>query len=266
MRAHSVPPFPRRRCAPRPEPQIESHAALLQTEPDSSRSSARASTTSQSTASHPQAQVRRLHRRQRLGQVQPGVRHALRRRPAPLRREPERVRAPVPRASSSARRSSTCAASRRPSPSSRRARRATRARRSAPSPRSTTTCACSTRASGGSTATLCGKRGQRAARRRRSSTSADRRAEGPARCSLLAPLVAHARASSASCSTSCASAASCACASTASMHRLDELPALDKKRKHDIELVVDRVTRQRSDDRSVWPKRSSSRCAKARAS
>ena len=34
---------------------------------------------------------------ERLGQVEPGVRHAVRRRPAPLRRDLQRLRAPVPR-------------------------------------------------------------------------------------------------------------------------------------------------------------------------
>ena len=46
----------------------------------------------------------RVHRALRLGQVEPGLRHHLRRRPAPLRGEPVGLRAPVPRADGEARR------------------------------------------------------------------------------------------------------------------------------------------------------------------
>ena len=53
---------------------------------------------------HPEEPARRDHGPVGIGQVEPGVRHALRRRPAPLRREPVGVRAPVPAADGQARR------------------------------------------------------------------------------------------------------------------------------------------------------------------
>ena len=46
----------------------------------------------------PQEEARGLHRGLGLGQVLPGLRHPLRRGAAPLHREPERLRPPVPRA------------------------------------------------------------------------------------------------------------------------------------------------------------------------
>ena len=49
-------------------------------------------------------QADRVHRALRLGQVEPGVRHDLRRGPAPLRRVAVVVRPPVPRADGQARR------------------------------------------------------------------------------------------------------------------------------------------------------------------
>ena len=53
---------------------------------------------------HPEEPARRHHRPVGIGQVEPGVRHALRGGPAPLRREPVGVRAPVPAADGQARR------------------------------------------------------------------------------------------------------------------------------------------------------------------
>ena len=138
----------------------------------------------------PQAPARRLHRRQRLGQVEPRLRHPLRRGPAPLRRDAERVRAAVPRPARAPERRAPARASRRRSPSSRRAPRRTRARPSARSPRSTTTSASSTRAPASSTAT--------SAARRVAAQSADEIAQrDPRACprarssTLVAPLVAH---------------------------------------------------------------------------
>ena len=46
---------------------------------------------------HPHRRDDGRDRAERLGQVEPGVRHAVRRRPAPLRRDLQRLRAPVPR-------------------------------------------------------------------------------------------------------------------------------------------------------------------------
>ncbi len=124
----------------------------------------------------PQAPARRLHRRLGLGQVVAGVRHALRRGAAPLRRVAVVVRAAVPRPDGEA---EVRAHPRAVADDRHRAEDgvvATRARRSARSPRSTTTCACSTRAPASSAATCAAARSRRA-RRPRSSTS----------CSTLPP-------------------------------------------------------------------------------
>ena len=99
-----------------------------------------------------------------IGQVEPRLRHALRRGPAPLRRVAVRLRAAVPRPDGEA----EVRAHPRPVADDRdraeeRVER-TRARRSAPSPRSTTTCACSTRAPASSSATSAAVRSARAPR------------------------------------------------------------------------------------------------------
>ena len=95
----------------------------------SSRSAARASTTSRLRPRHPARQARRDHRPVRLGQELARVRHHLRRGPAPLRRVALGLRAPVPRPDAEARR--------RPhrGPVARRSRSTRRRRRS--NPRST---------------------------------------------------------------------------------------------------------------------------------
>ena len=84
----------------------------------------------------------RLHRAVRLGQVQPRLRHDLRRGPAPLRRVAVVVRPAVPRPDGQARRRLHRGPAARRSRSTRSRPRATRARPSARSPRSTTTCGC----------------------------------------------------------------------------------------------------------------------------
>ena len=92
------------------------------------------------------------HRPVRLGQVQPGLRHHLRRGPAPLRGVPLRLRPPVPGPDGEARRG----LHRRPVPGHLHRPEGhlatTRAPPWAPSPRSTTTCACSSPASATRTA------------------------------------------------------------------------------------------------------------------
>ncbi len=94
----------------------------------------------------------RVHRAVRVGQVQPGLRHDLRRGPAPLRG----VAVARTRGSSSARwtspTSTSSRACRRRSRSTRSRPPATRGRPSARSPRSTTTSGCSTRGPAGRTA------------------------------------------------------------------------------------------------------------------
>ena len=86
------------------------------------------------------------------------------------------------------------------------------------------------------------RRGDGAVGRRDRRRAADAAGED-ARSTLLAPQGrATARASSASCSRRRARPASRACASTASSSGSRTSPALDKKKKHTIELVVDRVS------------------------
>ena len=87
-----------------------------------------------------------------LGQVQPRVRHDLRRGPAPLRRVAVGVRPAVPRPDGQARRRLHRGPVARRSRSTRSRPTATRARPSARSPRSTTTCGCSSPASASRTA------------------------------------------------------------------------------------------------------------------
>jgi hypothetical protein len=93
---------------------------------------------------HPQAPAGGDHRAVGVGQVQPGVRHAVRRGPAPLCGKPERLRAAVPAADGQARCGRDRGPVARPSASSRRPPATTRAPPWARSPRSTTTCACCT--------------------------------------------------------------------------------------------------------------------------
>ena len=104
----------------------------------------------------PRAQDDRLQRAERLGQELAGDRHALRRGPAALRREPLELRPAVPRPAAEAEGRADHAACRRPSASSRRRPARARARPSAPSPRSTTTCASSSPGSASRTARRCG--------------------------------------------------------------------------------------------------------------
>ena len=95
------------------------------------RSAARASTTSRtSTSSCPRDQLIVFTGLVRFGQVVPGVRHDLRRGPAPLRRVAVGVRPAVPRARWTSPTSTSSKGCRRRSRSTRSRRRATRARRS----------------------------------------------------------------------------------------------------------------------------------------
>ena len=118
---------------------------------------------------HPARAARRHHRALGLGQVDPRLRHALRRGAAALRRVALRLRPAVPRSRWRSPTTTPSTASRPPSRSSRRAASATRAPPSARSPRSPTTCACSSRASGMPHCFQCGReiaRADRAAGRR----------------------------------------------------------------------------------------------------
>ena len=81
---------------------------------------------------HPPPQDDGLQRAERVGQELAGDRHALRRGPAAVRREPLQLRPAVPRPACRSRRSSGSAGCRRRSASSRRRPARARARRSAP--------------------------------------------------------------------------------------------------------------------------------------
>ena len=135
----------------------------------------------------PRDKLDRLHRPVRVGQVEPRLRHDLRRGPAPLRRV---AQSPTPGSSSGRWTSPTSTSSRacrRRSRSTRSRRAATRGRPSARSPRSTTTSACCTPASACSTARTTA-RGCSARRRSRSSTASSTLPDGT-RFQVLAPVV-----------------------------------------------------------------------------
>ena len=123
----------------------------------------------------------------RLGQVQPRLRHDLRRGPAPLRRVALGVRAPVPRPDGQARRRLHRGPLARRSRSTRSPPRRTRARPSARSPRSTTTSGCSTPAPAARTARPAARRSS-GRRRSRSSTGCCTLEEGT-RFQVLAPVI-----------------------------------------------------------------------------
>ena len=129
----------------------------------------------------------RLHRALRLGQVEPGVRHHLRRGPAALRRVALGVRPAVPRPDGQARRRLHRGPLARRSRSTRSPPRRTPAPRSAPSPRSTTTSACSTPGSATPTARPAAPRSS-GRPRSRSSTGSSTLEEGQ-RFQVLAPVI-----------------------------------------------------------------------------
>ena len=193
----------------------------------------------------------RVHRAVRVGQVEPRLRHDLRRGPAPLRGVAVLLRAAVPRPDGQARRRLHRGPAARPSRSTRSRPRATRARPSARSPRSTTTCACCSPGSASRTARSAARRSP-GRRRSRSSTGCWPWTTAPgSRCSRR--WSAAARASTSTCSPSCSPRASPGPGSTATVHPLTEPPKLKKQEKHTIEVVVDRLavkaTRQAAADR-----------------
>ena len=141
---------------------------------------------------------------------------------------------------------------RRPSASTRRAPRRTRARRSAPSPRSTTTCACSSRAPAACTARSAVARSS-ARRSSRSSTRSTTLPEGT-RLMLLAPLVRGSQGRAREAAAGAKQAGFVRVRVDGELRDLDEDIKLDKKYKHTIEVVVDRlVVRQADDDGNPRP-------------
>ncbi len=148
-----------------------------------------------------------------FGQVEPRVRHDLRRGAASLRRVAELLRPTVPRADGQARRrrhrGAVAGDLDRPEVGA----AATRAPRSARSPRSTTTCACCTPASACSTARTTAPSCNARRRSRSSIASSTSTRASASRCSLRS--CAAARASTTPCSRTCPARATCAPASTA---------------------------------------------------
>ena len=183
--------------------------------------------------------ARGVHRPVGLGQVVARLRHHLCRGPAALRRIALGLCAPVP--------GDDAEAGRRPDrrPVAGHLDRAEdhlaaiRARPSARSPRSTTTCACSGRASASPIRPppACRSRARPSARW---STACWRCRRGRgSTCSRRS--CAAARASTARSWPSCRRRAFSASRSTATFYEIAEAPALDKKFKHDIDVVVDRI-------------------------
>ena len=179
------------------------------------------------------------HRAVGLGQILARLRHHLCRGPAPLCREPLGLCAPVPRADAEARRRSRSRACRRRSRSSRRPPRAIRARPSAPSPRSTTICACSSRASAFPIRRRPACRSKARPCRRWSTASwRCRKARGSM---LLAPIVRGRKGEYRKELADLQKRGFQRVKIDGKMHEIDAAPALDKKLKHDIEVVVDRI-------------------------
>ena len=130
-------------------------------------------------------------------------------------------------------------ACRRRSRSSRRRPRATRARRSAPSPRSTTTCACCSPASASPTRRRPACRSR--ARPSRRWSTASRRCRRARGSTCWRRSCAAARASTARSCRSCCKKGFQRVKVDGKLYEIAEAPALDKKYKHDIEVVVDRI-------------------------
>ncbi len=138
-----------------------------------------------------------VHRSLGLGEVVTGVRHHLRRGSAPVRGVVVRVRPTVPRADGQARRRLHRGSLARDLDRPEVRRRATRGRRSAPSPRSTTTCACSTPGSASHTARTVGGSSPARPRSRSSTASCSWKRAPGSRCSR--PWCAAARVSTRGC-------------------------------------------------------------------
>ena len=160
----------------------------------------------------------RLHRPVRLRQVEPGLRHDLRRGPASLRRVAVRLRPAVPRPDGQAgrrlHRGTVPGGVDRPEVDL----AATRARRSARSPRSTTTCGCCSPGSASRTARSAASRSP-SRPRSRSSTASWRCPRAPgSRCWPRSS--GSARASTSTCSPTCRPRATPGSGSTAWSTRL----------------------------------------------
>ncbi len=197
----------------------------------------------------PAGRADRLHRAVRVGQVEPGLRHDLRRGPAPLRRVAVGLRAPVPRPDGQARRRLHRGPVARgldrpevhlqePPFHGRHHHRGLRLPPPALRPRRP--------------AALPGLRRPRSSARPRSRSStacSASRTAAASRCSRRSS--AAARASTSSCSGSSRPTASRRVRVDGETHTLDDPPKLDKQRKHTIEVVVDRLSVKASSKRRL---------------
>ena len=179
----------------------------------------------------------------RLRQEQPGLRHPLRRGPAPLRGEPLRLRPAVPGADGEA----GPRLPRRHLPGHRHpaAERppATPARRSPPPPRSTTTCGCSSRAWAARVCDACGERGRSATP---PESAADRLLGLPdgARRPGRLPRGGGRHAARRTSSTGCRSAASAGCCGRGDGDRLEALGSPGDLGRRALLVLVDRAGRR----------------------
>ena len=183
-------------------------------------------------------------------QEQPRLRHHLCRGPAAVRREPERVRAPVPGPDGEAGRRPD----RRPvardlhRPEGRLA--GTRGPRSAPSPRSTTTCGCCSPASATRTARSAAARSS-ARPSARSSTRSSRcpRARG---CSSSGPLIKDRKTEGDRVFEGARKQGFVRVRVDGEQYDLAEAPTLDRYKRHTIEVVVDRFVVRRAEAPEDW--------------
>ena len=210
-----------------------------------SRSAARARTTcAASTCDIPRDRLVVITGLSGSGKSLARLRHALRRGPAPLRRVALRLRAPVPRPDREARRRVDRRALAGDRDRAEDRLRGTRARPSAPPPRSTTTCACCSRASASPHCPTCGQPiasqsvEQMADARARARRGRARRGAGAGRARPQGRVPQGARGVP-------RARASCARAIDGALRELADELALAKTKRHDIDVVVDRVAVKR---------------------
>ena len=194
-------------------------------------------------------QAHRVHRAVGLGQVVAGLRHHLRRGPAPLRRVAVVLRPPVPRPDGQARRrlhrGPVAGHLDRPEV----APRATPARRSAPSPRSTTTCGCCSPASACPTAPSDGA----VVTRQTPQQIVDRILELPegTRFQVLAPVVRGRKGTYETLLADLAAQGFARARVDGELHELTDKVELARYEQHTIEVVVDRLVRREGIERRL---------------
>ena len=198
----------------------------------------------------------------RLGQELAGLRHALCRGAAAVRREPLELRPPVPGPDAQARGRPDRRALARRSRSSRRPAGGTRGRPSARSPRSTTTSAsCSPGSARGTARSATGR-----SPRRPASRSSRRILDLPAGTafSVLAPVIRGQKGEYKDLFADLGQRGLRAGAGQRPGHRPADDLALDRQIKHNIEVVIDRLKAGPRRSGPGWPRRSSRRSSWAR--